>query len=134
MTRKERLQFCGVCLNRKMDLQKGLLCGLTMQQATFEDNCTDFKLDEAEKSRKERIAMEAQQSEDDGDFFAPEKSGLKKGIFGGVLMMVIALVWFFVGLAGDVIFYYPPILFVIGLIGFIRGIFQGNINGEKSKT
>ena len=31
-------------------------------------------------------------------------------------------VWFFVGLSNDVIFYYPPVLFVIGLIGFFKGL------------
>ncbi len=41
---------------------------------------------------------------------------------GGVLMMLIAAVWFIVGLAANFIFYYPPILFVIGAVAFIKGL------------
>ena len=39
----------------------------------------------------------------------------------GILMMVGAVVWFFGGLAFGYIFYYPPILFVLGLISTIKG-------------
>jgi hypothetical protein len=44
------------------------------------------------------------------------------GIAGGLLMMLIALVWFFGGLAFGIIFFYPPVLFVIGIAAFIKGI------------
>ena len=43
------------------------------------------------------------------------------GVIGGVLMMIIAVVWFVVGLACGILFYYPPILFVIGIIAIIKG-------------
>ena len=49
---------------------------------------------------------------------------LNAGTIGGVLMMVIAAVWFVVGLAGGIIFFYPPILFVIGIIAFVKGLFS----------
>ena len=67
--------------------------------------------------------------EESGGFFAPEKKGLQKGVVGGITMMAIAVVWFVVGYAAGYIFYYPPILFVIGLFGFIKGLVTGNING-----
>ena len=44
------------------------------------------------------------------------------GVLGGIAMMVGAVIWFFVGLALNFIFFYPPILFVIGLIAFIKGL------------
>jgi len=44
------------------------------------------------------------------------------GMVGGVLMMVIAVVWFFVGLAAGWIFIYPPILFVVGIVAFVKGL------------
>lgn len=44
------------------------------------------------------------------------------GVAGGILMMLIAVVWFVVGLANDWIFFYPPILFIIGLVAFIKGL------------
>jgi DNA-directed RNA polymerase subunit RPC12/RpoP len=64
------------------------------------------------------------------EFFAPEKKALSWGVAGGGLMILIAVVWFFVGLAAGYIFFYPPILFLIGLVGLLRGLFTGNIAGE----
>lgn len=46
------------------------------------------------------------------------------GVISGLLMMVGAAVWFFVGLAGGVIFFYPPILFIVGLVTSVRGLFD----------
>jgi hypothetical protein len=46
------------------------------------------------------------------------------GVLGGLLAMLVALVWFIVGLAADRIFFYPPILFIIGLVAFIKGLVQ----------
>lgn len=63
--------------------------------------------------------------------FGIEKKGWDAGILGGLAMMAIAVIWFVVGLMAGWIFYYPPILFVIGLIGFIRGLFQGNVKGQQ---
>jgi len=49
---------------------------------------------------------------------------LNAGMIGGMLMMLIALVWFFGALAVGIIFFYPPILFVIGIVAFLRGLFN----------
>ena len=68
----------------------------------------------------------------DGGFFAPEKKGLEKGAIGGLVMMVIAVVWFVVGYQAGYIFYYPPVLFFIGLFGLIKGLLTGNISGNKN--
>ncbi len=59
-----------------------------------------------------------------------EKSFISKGVFGGILMIVIAAVWFF----GSYfylrrIFFYPPILFCIGIYAVIRGIQDKNLKG-----
>ncbi len=43
------------------------------------------------------------------------------GVVGGLLMMGIAAAWFFIALAAGRIFFYPPILFVIGFISMIKG-------------
>ena len=51
-------------------------------------------------------------------------SGVNWGAMGtGILMMVGAAVWFVVGLMGDRIFFYPPVLFVLGIISFFKGLF-----------
>src|SRR5262245_57953452 len=46
------------------------------------------------------------------------------GVLGGILMMLIAVVWFVVGLAAGRIFFYPPILLIIGFIAFCKGLFN----------
>ena len=66
-----------------------------------------------------------------GGFFGPEKKALQWGMAGGLLMMVIAGVWFFAGLAFDRIFFYPPVLFLIGLYGVLKGLVTGNIAGKN---
>ena len=43
-------------------------------------------------------------------------------LWGGIAMMVGAVVWFVGGLFFDIIFFYPPILFIIGLIAFVKGL------------
>lgn len=38
------------------------------------------------------------------------------GVWMGLLMMGGAALWFFLGLAVNRIFFYPPVLFVLGLV------------------
>ena len=45
MTRAEQLVFCKKCKNRHLDFDKGLLCKLTMKEADFEEECSDYELD-----------------------------------------------------------------------------------------
>jgi hypothetical protein len=47
------------------------------------------------------------------------------GVVGGLAMMAIAGIWFFVALAKGIIFFYPPVLFFIGLIATINGLTSG---------
>jgi hypothetical protein len=50
------------------------------------------------------------------------RSGVHPGIWIGLLMMAGAAIWFFVALAAGWIFFYPPILFVVGLVRFLYGL------------
>ena len=45
-----------------------------------------------------------------------------KAIWGGVGMMVGAVVWFVVGWMAGRIFIYPPILFVLGIVALAKGL------------
>ncbi len=58
---------------------------------------------------------------------------MKAGVVGGVVMLAIAAVWFGVGWSSGVIFFYPPILAVIGIVSIIKGVASGNFAGEKSR-
>lgn len=42
MTREQQLVFCKKCVNKKIDFQRGLLCGLTNELATFDYSCPDY--------------------------------------------------------------------------------------------
>lgn len=56
---------------------------------------------------------------------APESSGnsiFEGEIIAGIAMMLGAVVWFVGGLAAGFIFFYPPILFLIGLGSLIKGL------------
>jgi len=57
MTREEYVAICSQCTKRKADLQKGLLCGLTNEQAAFDGTCADFNEDEEVKLQQERTAL-----------------------------------------------------------------------------
>jgi hypothetical protein len=48
------------------------------------------------------------------------------GWAGGLLMILIAVVWFVGGLAIGRIFFYPPVLFVIGIIAIAKGALNEN--------
>lgn len=48
MNREYRLNFCKVCENRKMNMNRGLICGLTNELADFNENCNNFVGDEIE--------------------------------------------------------------------------------------
>jgi len=62
--------------------------------------------------------------------FGWEHRGWDAGMMGGLAMMAIAALWFFGALAFGFLFPYPIILFVIGLVGFFRGLVTGNISGR----
>ncbi len=66
------------------------------------------------------------------DFFGPEKKGIQKGVLGGFIMMAIAFAWFFGGLAVGIVFWYPLVLFAIGVYAFVKGIVTGNVGGRAS--
>jgi hypothetical protein len=63
-----------------------------------------------------------------GVVFQSDRQGfgtVNAGVVGGVVMILIAVVWFVVGLTINRIFFYPPIMFVIGVIAIINGISRG---------
>ena len=69
------------------------------------------------------------------DFTTPDESAKKGkslegqmvngGVLGGIVMMLIAVVWFVVGIVAlDMIYFYPPILFVVGIVAIVRGLME----------
>jgi hypothetical protein len=88
-----------------------------------------------ERPKAKPVARKTAQDADDEDEPPPrsirKKSRSKSGYSGfavspsivvGALMMLGAIVWFCAGMALDIIFFYPPIMFVLGLISFVKGL------------
>jgi len=68
-------------------------------------------------SRKEAIARGRQKER------AKQSDGGGAGQIGiGILMMVGAVVWLVAGLFAGYIFFYPPILFILGMVALVKGL------------
>jgi hypothetical protein len=51
---------------------------------------------------------------------------VNREIVAGCLMMAGAALWFFLGLAAGIIYFYPPILFILGIGAIFRGFSGGD--------
>jgi hypothetical protein len=100
-----------------------------------EDYDEDYGREDSRRDRRARGGLEAddlirKRSLDKGSGGGGASSdggwGTNAGVGGGLLMMVIAVVWFVVGLMNNWIFFYPPVLFIIGLVAFIKGLASGS--------
>lgn len=74
---------------------------------------------EQEIEREKLYAQQAVVSS--GGMVSSGESSLNAGVFMGLIMMAGAAVWFIAGLAVGIIFFYPPFLFVFGLVSVVRG-------------
>jgi hypothetical protein len=99
MTREDHLKFCSVCLNRKMDMERGLVCTLTGQYASFDVECHDFKRDESVKievNTTEPLDMKAVRDKLPAQVFEKLRleQDLGRGVIAGsTLALVGAILW-----------------------------------------
>ena len=80
----------------------------------------DDEDEKPKKKKKKKRRRPPPPEETSGRSF--EGGVINGGVGIGILAMVGAVVWFVVGLANDIIFFYPPILFIIGLVAFFKGL------------
>jgi len=99
MTRKEHLEFCKRCLNRKMDSKQGIICNLTQKIADFEEKCDSFSIDENVKVAPS-LDFDLEPAEVNRKLGAEGIEKLKKyqdfyfAIMGGALTALIsAIIW-----------------------------------------
>lgn len=124
--REHTLSFCTECLNRKFDLQRGVICKLINEIPSFESTCPDFKED-SEVAQRNAFAQNDlnglnREIDLEEETWGLNKFGINNGIAAGTLMIIGALAWFFGGLSIGFIFYYPPILLILGIITLLKGI------------
>ena len=62
--------------------------------------------------------------------WAPERSALNHGVVGGIALLAIAGIWFYAGWQAGRIFYYPPILALLGVFGIVKGMAEGAWQGK----
>ena len=89
------------------------------RKSRFEDEDEDE--DDKPKPRKPKKKKKGPVAEESGT--SPLRT-----ILGGVASMVIAGVWFGLGLASDRIYIWPPIMFVLGFLALCRGIWEHQQN------
>ena len=82
--------------------------------------------DYLKNAKREKIEKEKRDREGGGGGASESGELFGSSALYGVAMMVGAVVWFVVGLFFDRIFFYPPVMFVFGLIALVRGLFDGD--------
>ena len=131
MTRDAQLQYCKKCIHREMDMQIGLICGLTGDKANFTAACPTFALDE-------RAALEMENSELHEPAFQVENISASKlrelqmdqnfplAITGGILTGLLgAVLWGLITVATNFQIGYMAIAIGAGVGFAIRHLGKG---------
>ncbi|MEX2483554.1 MAG: hypothetical protein WED10_03300 [Brumimicrobium sp.] len=122
MDRAYRLSFCKRCINRSFSPKGGVICSLTSDVATFDQSCKDFSVDEKMELSMKRQEADVIGEEVHSDSLGLSIIGIKNGIIAGIIVIIGAIVWLGIGLSYQRLFFYPIILFLIGVIALIKGI------------
>jgi hypothetical protein len=64
----------------------------------------------------------------------PESIPSRAVFLGGLIVVGLAVVWFLGGLAAGLIFYYPPVLLILGVIALVVGSNQRGLRGEEPRV
>ena len=136
LSREEYVAVCETCIKREFNSKKGIVCSLTKEHADFEDTCLNFEEDPLAIDRKKRMEKHKDQMltrQLSRENFVPTlNKNRKRGPFAvernmmngsagtGILMIIGGLVWLFLGLQSDYIFYYPIFLVIGGVIVLIK--------------
>lgn len=96
MNLNERLEFCTICQNRKVDFTTGLTCSLTNKKPEFEEHCETFLKDEKEAERKLKLKLAAAGNSRAQNGSLDPKKNLNYGLFlivAGILVLFISLLF-----------------------------------------
>lgn len=121
MTHEQRIEWCKVCLNRKMDPRQGLICSITGIRAAFETACDKQEIDETE--REHLKAREAQIESEEAGHPTDYMRNIKMGIFFILLGLVVMISSFFFPIMG-VVAVVPYGIIAYGVAVLVRGLSQ----------
>jgi ribosomal protein S27E len=92
----------------------------------LDDDAVDQSLSAPRVQKKSGGGQSGSKTKQAGGAFGVEKKMLGSGVLGGMGLMAGAVIWFVLGIVLiDRIFIYPPIMFIIGLVSFIKGLVNG---------
>ena len=100
MLPEEKINVCATCKNRKMNLKKGIVCGLTDEKPQFEDRCDSFIVDEKVLLEEQRRA-EYEQFDDYPEVVGQDGSKSRKRIVSIISSVVSFIVFFIIGYNGS---------------------------------
>jgi hypothetical protein len=131
MTREQHLEFCTRCLNRKFDPNNGVICSLTGKIASFEVECTDFRVDESIKvnlDNETSLSIDEIKTKLSSDVY--ERLRFEQNLFGailsGILISIIcAVLWGVFTVATEFQISYMAILVGAGVGFTMRKVGKG---------
>lgn len=105
----ERLEFCKICKNRKIDFKIGLTCSLTNEKPTFIDSCSEFIKDATEADRILKMRLDsAGNSRSQNGSLNPDKNinyGMFLVISGLLIFLLISALFGAIIVFGGISFY-----------------------------
>ncbi len=122
--------ICGEKIVARVGASGCHLCDIAFHEQCLVDRSACPACNRSFEEIEELASREAEQAPRDDGFFGPEKKGIEAGVFGGIVMIAIAAVWFAVGYAAGYIYYYPPVLCLIGVFAVLKGLGTGNLRGN----
>ncbi len=123
---------CRTCTHRKIDSDyNGFICKLTNAPGEFEENCDSLIIDKEAVLRIQHIQEFKSEIQENDETGGLNNFGIKDGRDAGIIFMTIAAIWFTIGLKNNLIFFYPFIMFGIGLMLLIKGINKRKKNKKE---
>ncbi len=122
MNREDRLKYCKICTKRLFISEKGIVCSLTNEHASFNKYCKEFKEDLILKSVLEKQRIENEKEEIEEESLGLSSLGIKNGVLAGQIAIIGAILWLIIGVIYlDRIFFYPFALIAIGIVAWNKG-------------
>lgn len=134
MNSEHTIEYCEKCTKRGFSPKSGLVCSLTEAKPDFAGHCPEFDEDEKEAHRIAVLKENRVVAEMKDDTLGMASIGIANPGTAGTIVMLAAISWFAIGYFYlDRIFFYPPILFVFGLVAVVTGN-RKNTSTKKEKT